>query len=198
MGLVGSVFRLALLGSFRLTAPDGSRIIVTAKRSRILLAMLATARSRERSRLWLQERLWGSRERCNSQASLRRELSNFRQLINPVGGELLIIERDAVAINADCIDVDIWDPVRVASSRDDFLEGIDIAWEEGFEDWLREERQALQAIREEMRSTIGVTPLMMKEGSSSMSQSATRYTFGGIHPADHALLNVSRGRHLGP
>src|SRR3546814_11877900 len=75
-----SAFRLDLIGSFRLVGPDGARILIPSKRSCILLAMLATSRSGERSRRWLQERLWGSRERTNSQASLRRELSNPRPL----------------------------------------------------------------------------------------------------------------------
>ncbi len=141
-------FQLDLIGSFRLSAPDGSRIPVPAKRSRILLAMLATSKSGERSRRWLQERIWGSRERANSQASLRRELSNLRPLVNVAGEPLLIIAHETVALNLDRVVVDVRDPRRIAESRDEFLEGIDIAWEEGFEDWLREERQAIESARE--------------------------------------------------
>lgn len=141
-------FQLDLIGSFRLSAPDGSRIAVSAKRSRILLAMLATSKSGERSRRWLQERIWGSRERANSQASLRRELSNLRPLINVAGEPLLIVGHDTVALNLNRVVVDVRDPRRVAESRDEFLEGIDIAWEEGFEDWLRDERLAIESARE--------------------------------------------------
>ena len=110
--------------------------------------MLATSRSGERSRRWLQERIWGSRERANSQASLRRELSNLRSLVNSGGHPLLIIGYETVALDLTQILVDVRDPARVAESRDEFLEGIDIAWEEGFEDWLREERQAIDSARE--------------------------------------------------
>lgn len=144
----GDVFELDLLGSFRLTAPNGVRILVPAKRSRVLLAMLATSRTGERSRRWLQARLWGSRERYNSQASLRRELSNLRPIVNSDDGELLIVEREAVTLNLSKVVVDIRDPARVAATREDFLEGIDLAREEGFEDWLREERQSIDAARE--------------------------------------------------
>lgn len=143
-----NVFELELLGPFRLTAPDGVRILVTAKRSRVLLAMLATSRMGERSRRWLQSRLWGSRDRPNSQASLRRELSNLRRIVNSNRCVLLIIEREAITLNLEKITVDIRDPARVAATREDFLEGIDIAGEEGFEDWLREERQSIDAARE--------------------------------------------------
>lgn len=142
------MFELELLGSFRLCAPDGARILIPAKRSRVLLAMLATSRSGERSRRWLQERLWGSRERHNSQASLRRELSNLRRIVNFPNRLLIIVERDSVTLNLEQVIVDIRDPARVAATREDFLEGIDLAGEEGFEDWLREERQSIEAVRE--------------------------------------------------
>lgn len=144
------LFRMDLLGSFRLLGPEGQRIEVAGKRSRILLAMLATSRSGERSRRWLQERLWGSRDRTNSQASLRRELCNLRPLVNIMDQSLLIARHDTVALDLELVEIDVRDRNIVANSRDEFLEGIDIAWEEGFEDWLREERQAVQSIREDL------------------------------------------------
>lgn len=114
--------------------------------------MLATSKSGERSRRWLQERIWGSRERANSQASLRRELSNLRPLVNVAGGPLLVIEHETVALDLERVVVDVRDPQRILESRGEFLEGIDIAWEEGFEDWLRDERQAIETVREDGRS----------------------------------------------
>ena len=147
-------FQLDLLGSFRLIGPAGGRIVLNGKRARILLAMLATSRSGERSRRWLQERLWGSRERANSQASLRRELCNLRPLVNVADQPLLIVRHDAVAIDLTMIRIDIHDEELVATSRDEFLEGMDIAWEEGFEDWLRDERHALQSLRDGARHSM--------------------------------------------
>jgi Flp pilus assembly protein TadD/TolB-like protein len=111
--------------------------------------MLATSKSGERSRRWLQERIWGSRERANSQASLRRELSNLRPLVNADGQSLLIIAHETVALDLERVLIDIRDRQRILESRGEFLEGIDIAWEEGFEDWLRDERQAIEAARED-------------------------------------------------
>lgn len=152
---MGGIFQLELLGSFRLVAPNGTRILISAKRSRVLLAMLATSRSGERTRRWLQERLWGSRERGNSQASLRRELSNLRRQLNTEDRDLLIVARETAALNLSSVAVDVRDPVRILESREDFLEGIDIACEEGFEDWLREERQSISAMRESVRDSGG-------------------------------------------
>lgn len=110
--------------------------------------MLATSKSGERSRRWLQERIWGSRERTNSQASLRRELSNLRPLVHADGRPLLIIAHETVALDLERVVIDVRDRKRILESRGEFLEGIDIAWEEGFEDWLRDERQAIEAARE--------------------------------------------------
>src|SRR3546814_6667440 len=79
--------------------------------------MLATSRSGERSRRWLQERLWGSRERTNSQASLRRELSNLRPLVNIGDPPLLIVNHEAVALDLKQVVVDIRDPDKVRSEE---------------------------------------------------------------------------------
>lgn len=139
-------FRLELLGAFRLFAPDGSRVQIPSKRSRVLLAMLSSARSGERSRQWLEDHLWGSRGKGPAQASLRRELSNLRSLLNLIDGDpLLRVNRDAVALDLRRVQIDIHD--GSGGTRGDFLEGIDLAGEEGFEDWLREERQTLAESR---------------------------------------------------
>ena len=129
--------------------------------------MLATSRSGERSRRWLQERLWGSRERTNSQASLRRELSNLRPLVNIGDPPLLIVNHEAVALDLKQVVVDIRDPDQVVQLRGEFLEGIDIAWEESFEDWLREERQAIAAAREAAET--GALPVGPRDDQTSSS-----------------------------
>jgi tetratricopeptide (TPR) repeat protein len=153
-----SKFSLSLLGTFRLAAPDGARVPITSKRSKALLAMLATAREGERTRSWLQDRLWGSRGLVQAQASLRRELSNLRQLINCGGAPLLSARSDVVGLRLDLLDVDVLDENRVRASAGEFLEGIDVPGEEGFEDWLRERRRAVDVVRERERDNAG-TPL---------------------------------------
>lgn len=163
-------FRLELVGSFRLFAPDGSRIPVSAKRSRILLAMLATARSGERSRHWLHERIWGSRHRAQAQASLRRELSNLRPLVNIAERPLVLADHETIGLDLASVEIDIRDPQKLARARGEFLEGIDIAWEEGFEDWLREERQAVDAEREAAQAyRVAGTEIILPEAPPAMT-----------------------------
>lgn len=127
-------FAMQLLGPFRLLV-DGVRIDVSSRRGQALLAMLATSPSHERTRAWLQDRLWGSRGAAQAQASLRRELSSLRKLINQPGRELLCADH-----------LRIWlDPALLGGNPaggggGELLEGLDLPGEEGFEDWLRQER----------------------------------------------------------
>ncbi|WP_077146965.1 tetratricopeptide repeat protein [Sphingopyxis sp. KK2] len=149
--------------------------------------MLATSRSGERSRRWLQERIWGSRERANSQASLRRELSNLRPLVNAEGRPLLVVAHETVALDLGRVVVDVRDRQRITESRGEFLEGIDIAWEEGFEDWLREERQAIETAREDNIGADWITDAP----SANAAGTGSRPTLSIIvhddpMPADHA------------
>jgi len=111
-----------------------------------MLAMLALSGGGERTRSWLQDRLWGSRMADQGKASLRRELSNLRAVVNIDGGTLLHADHQRVWIDLAVADID----ARTKQSGDvteaaDLLEGFDIAGEEGFEDWLRTERARMAA-----------------------------------------------------
>lgn len=103
-----------------------------------LLAMLATAPDGERTRGWLQDRLWGSRGRVQAQQSLRRELTQLRRLLDFPEGCLIHSDAERVRLNLDQCEVDDSD-MRLGAT---FLEGFDIPGEDGFEEWLRERRQS--------------------------------------------------------
>lgn len=136
-----AVFQLTLIGPFRLKRPNGTRIEISSKRGQALIAMLAIAGGGERSRGWLQDRLWGSRAPEQAAASLRRELSNLRQLINQYDQELLLSAHGRVWIDLEKVDVDCRSFDNAPAGE--LLEGIDISGEDMFEDWLREERVQL-------------------------------------------------------
>ena len=142
-------FRLDLMGPFRLSAGDGGRIEVASKRGQALIATLAVSRGGDRTRSWLQERLWGSRQQPQAQASLRRELSNLRRIVNGPHGTLIDADHNRVWIELDRVEVADLSP----HASGEFLEGLDIQGEEAFEDWLREQRRAIEARLE--RDAIG-------------------------------------------
>lgn len=153
-------YRLRLLGPFGLFAPDGERIAVTSRKGMALIAQVAMGRSGERSRAWLQDHLWGSRPPEQGRASLRRELTNLRCAINLPGAPPLI-DADSVRVRLDLtrIEVDVRQLDRdVANARPpsftelgELLEGLDIPGEEGFEDWLRDQRQHVGDLVEQLR-----------------------------------------------
>ncbi len=137
------VYKLTLVGPFRLEGPDGSRIEIRSKRGQALVAMLAIAKDGEHSRPWLQERLWGSRSPEQANSSLRKELSNIRKILNKDDITILDADNGRVWLDLEHIDIDVRQVLN--DNHDELLEGLDIAGEDSFEEWLRLERNALKA-----------------------------------------------------
>lgn len=140
------------MGAFRLLGAGGNRVEVASRKAIGLIALLATGRDGERTRQFLQDKLWGSRESSQAQTSLRRELSNLRKILADEPEPLLFTEGARVRLNLQKIAFDI--PVPGAANENErpeprgiaeFLEGLDLPGEEGFEDWLREQRALIQA-----------------------------------------------------
>jgi adenylate cyclase len=98
----------------------------------------------------LQDKLWGSRDQEHGRASLRSELSNLRACLAPHAPTLLASERDRVRLDLRQLSVDAHAyflgeaPPSGWPIPGDFLEGLDLPGEDGFEDWLRDQRNALQ------------------------------------------------------
>ncbi|MBD8552002.1 hypothetical protein [Sphingomonas sp. CFBP 8764] len=131
-------YRLTLLGPFGLFGPDGARIEISSRKGMALIALLAMARDGIRARPWLQTMLWGSRAPEQASASLRRELSALRRLLNGAADPLLTCEHGRVTLALDRIAIDA---ASVGPGRQGgFLEGLDLADCEEFEQWLREQR----------------------------------------------------------
>lgn len=160
-------FTLQLRGPFRLDDAQGRRIDISSRKGQALIAMLATANGGERTRSWLQNQLWGSRGQDQAQSSLRSELSSLRGLLKHDGPPLLNADHTRIWINLDSIDVDVRGPHIVTTAE--FLEGLDIPGEDGFEDWLREQRAKADAAIETLAATKTVPPVETPEISKSFS-----------------------------
>jgi tetratricopeptide (TPR) repeat protein len=107
-----------------------------------ILAMLALSPDNKRSRVWLQDRLWGSRGPEQGAASLRQSLSEIRRALGREQGAL-ITDRYVLALDRSRFAFDLEQHASGGIPRgSELLEGLDIG-EEGFEDWLRGERQKL-------------------------------------------------------
>ena len=140
------IFRLQLLGPFRMAAPDGTRIEISSRKGQALIALLAVSGNGERTRSWLQSLLWGSRLPDQASASLRSELSGLRSALNTADADLLGSDKARVWLDLSRFDIDLRDLGQVDTGRGELLEGLDIAGEEAFEDWLREERTRTVAL----------------------------------------------------
>ncbi len=182
-------FSLSLMGTFRLATPDGVRVEISSAKGMAMLAMLAVAKDGERARTWLQDRLWGSRQRAQAQNSLRRELSNLRKLLNQGDRPVLISEHNRVQLDLSQLRVDVLTffndgkfPSQGITVSGEFLEGFDIAGENGFEEWLREQRSIYRpnSISSVGTAAIQQTALPQTELFAGQSPSAPRF---GDRPA---------------
>lgn len=125
-----------------------------SKKGMALLALLGTAEKGERSRAWLQQKLWGSRELSQAQASLRRELANLRQILGEYE-DCLTSDKHSVRLCLDSFSVDVRADTT-DRAKGEFLEGIDIRGEEDFEDWLRDMRAQMGNVSEARRNVSAI------------------------------------------
>jgi tetratricopeptide (TPR) repeat protein len=101
--------------------------------------MLALSPENKRTRVWLQDKLWGSRGAEQGAASLRQSLSEIRRALGN-DQKVLVTDRYLLSLERKLFWLDLDEPTMRAGSE--LLEGFDVG-EEGFEDWLRGQRQAL-------------------------------------------------------
>ncbi len=169
------------MGPPRVELSSGQRLPISSKKAIALLAALATADRFERSRVWLQQVFWGSRAQKQAQSSLRRELSNLRAILAEHNVDLIYVDQRVVSLNSACFKTDL-EKCAAASSQQEFCEGIDLAGEEGFEDWLRETRSfyadrnhdglakapalVQQTGPEKLRAQVAVSPTGFPEGDA--------------------------------
>jgi tetratricopeptide (TPR) repeat protein len=136
------MMKLHLNGSFRVELSSGADLTPTAAKAQGLLALLATAPNGERSRTWLQCKLWSDRGSLQAAASLRQALVQIRRCF---GATAFVLTANRQRIRLDLSHVEV---VRTAGLE--FLEGIDVRDQE-FERWLVDTRVADEDIAPTVR-----------------------------------------------
>ncbi|RUW38410.1 hypothetical protein EOA37_24095 [Mesorhizobium sp. M2A.F.Ca.ET.015.02.1.1] len=152
-----SLARLDLLGGFRLTSREGTRLEVPARKNRALLGVLALAPNHEATRQKLAGLLWGDRGEEQARNSLRQALASMRKDFADQEADTLILIGDRVALSPRRISVDVTEFIAASASRDaaglrqaadlyagPFLDGLS-STDGVFEDWLRDVRADLLA-----------------------------------------------------
>lgn len=130
---------------------DGTPLNGLSRRGQAMLAYLACQPQMRAERGALADLLWSDRGEDQARASLRQELSVLRKAVGPV----VTANRQMVWL--------VSDQVEVRTGHAPFLDGFDLP-SEGFEDWLRLQRQATPpatpppAAEQTGRPTLAVLP----------------------------------------
>jgi TolB-like protein/DNA-binding SARP family transcriptional activator/tetratricopeptide (TPR) repeat protein len=110
--------RLNLIGPFRLIDRNGDAIPLTSRRIRGLLAYLMFRPGQIATRSAICRLLWGDRGDAQARASLRQGLLEFHKTIGPLGLDLLIIEREDIALRPGSLSSDVADLQSLLSGED--------------------------------------------------------------------------------
>ena len=130
-----------VIGRFRVARSDGTEITPRSRKTCGLLALLALAPRKSRTRVWLQDKLWSDRGAEQAAGSLRQSLSEIRIAFGADRAALLS-DRTVIGLDPNAVSVDIDDlPYALAAlagtvGTPELLEGFDVRDQE-FEDWLR-------------------------------------------------------------
>ncbi len=98
-------FRLTLLGTFRLEAPDGSECHVPAAKQRGLIAALVLAPDAQLTPERAMALLWSDRGEPQARDSLKHALAELRKRLAPLGADILETTRTTVALNLAALEV---------------------------------------------------------------------------------------------
>ena len=147
-----STYNLNLFGGFDLSDDQGAAITIRSKKGRCLLAYLALGQGQKVSRDVLAALLWGERGDTQARRSLSQELYRLRGLFPEDVQDGFVLEAESVALKDGLFEVDVVNFERGLESGDaeaaalyggELLAGLG-AGSEGFDDWLRAERERLR------------------------------------------------------
>jgi tetratricopeptide (TPR) repeat protein len=191
------VVQIQVVGPFRLIRSGGEDCTPANRKTRALLALLALSPGRQRTRAWLQERLWGTRGREQGAASIRQCLADIRKVLGP-DRECLLTTRTNISLHIRLITCDFdhidWNAAH-RIQQVELLEGLDIPYE-SFTDWLRHQRHLFRE-RLEAFSARQVLPQSTFSSSKSgnvlvLSRSGAMLDASTVVQADDLLDHVGR------
>jgi DNA-binding SARP family transcriptional activator len=150
--------RLELLGGFQLYSADREPILLTARKSRALLAYLALDMRRAHARDRLAALLWPDSGEMQARTSLRQALTALRRALGDDAEALIATDLETVALAPDGFELDVTEFERgiglgtadalrasLALYRGDLLDGVS-AESAAFEQWLATERERLRSL----------------------------------------------------
>lgn len=112
-----------LFGPFQLNLAIDGEIIISNKRARAVLAMLCIEPDTPLDRSYLSKILWPGRFDAHAKASLRQCLLELGKLQSPCGANLVVITRNAVAVNSEVLRTDL-DELEACLKDGDYAAGV--------------------------------------------------------------------------
>ncbi|MFZ9394897.1 MAG: hypothetical protein ACO25F_02410 [Erythrobacter sp.] len=106
-GRAALAVRLSLFGPFQIRAADDSEILISNRRGKALLGILALSDGQAVERETLSRMLWPGRFDAHAKASLRQCLLDLRKLLEPLGAELVEATRSSVGLNHSTLRTDL-------------------------------------------------------------------------------------------
>lgn len=171
--------RINLLGGFRTETAAGEAVHLNTRKAQALFAYLAMRPGQAQPRDKIATLLWGDTGEEQARHSLRQTLVGLRKMVGTAEPPVLLTEGDTVSLNRDSISVDAVEFQRLISIgteesleqastlyQGDFLEGISVN-EEGFEEWLLNERERLHELAQEALAKL--LSLYNKSGNLEMA-----------------------------
>ena len=122
-----------LHGRFRVEGALGEDLTPRGSKDCALLVLLVTSQHGERTRSWLQSKLWSDRGAEQAANSLRQAVAKLRKALGDYQSILLS--------NRQCVGIDLKKLKLAEDTHQEFLEGIEVRDEE-FESWLAVERSS--------------------------------------------------------
>lgn len=143
--------RLRLIGQMEAWTLTSESILPTGRKTRALLAILALSAPRPVLRGKLAEMLWSRRPEEQARASLRQEIHRLLDALDPVGSQILAINRDHLMLRPGTVWIDVEEVLRASPSKPaalclldgDLLEDLD-GVDPAFDNWLAAERERLR------------------------------------------------------
>ena len=148
----GSVLlRIRLIGQMEAWTASGVSVLPVGRKTRALLAILATSAPRPVIRSRLAELLWSRRLEEQARASLRQEIHRLLETLQPAGPEIVRVARDHLSLRPDLVWIDveevlgatIADPSSLSLFDGELLEAFD-GVDPAFDQWLAAERDRLR------------------------------------------------------
>jgi len=100
-------------------------ILPTGRKTRALLAILALSSPRPVLRSKLAELLWSRRPEEQARASLRQEIHRLLEALNPVGNQIMLVQRDHLTLRPGTVWVDVEEVLRASTSKPQALTLLD-------------------------------------------------------------------------